>query len=101
MGMIWPDAVTACNNLVYSGRDAWRLPNLRELQSLIDYGHYAPALPADHPFTNVQFYFYWSSTTNPDGNYPNNSWGVRLYDGYVMFAGHEYGFFVWCVRGGQ
>ena len=27
----------------------WRLPNVRELHSLIDYGEYGPALPSDHP----------------------------------------------------
>lgn len=31
----------------------WRLPNVRELQSLIDYGEYNPALPTGHPFTGV------------------------------------------------
>ena len=32
----------------------WRLPNVRELQSLVDYGRYDPALPEGHPFTRVQ-----------------------------------------------
>ena len=41
----------------------WRLPNLRELQSLLDYGRFHPALPANSPFAEVQVYFYWSSTT--------------------------------------
>ena len=49
----------------------WRLPNVKELQSLIHYGVSAPALPntagtgkwsEGEPFTNVQF-VYWSSTT--------------------------------------
>ena len=31
----------------------WRLPNIRELRSLIDYERYAPALPISHPFTNM------------------------------------------------
>ena len=32
----------------------WRLPNVKELQSLLDYGHDYPALPPGHPFIKVQ-----------------------------------------------
>ena len=99
-GMLWPDALTACNDLFFAGYDDWRLPNLRELHSLIDYGHYSPALPADHPFTNVQDYFYWSSTT-PLFFSTTDAWAVRLGDGWVFYTVHEYPFFVWCVRGGN
>jgi hypothetical protein len=31
----------------------WRLPNVRELQSLVDYGHVGVALPAVNPFIGV------------------------------------------------
>ena len=41
----------------------WRLANVKELQSLLDYGHAFSALLADHLFTNVQNNHYWSSTT--------------------------------------
>ena len=99
-GMLWPDALTACNDLFFARYDDWRLPNLRELHSLIDYGHYSPALPADHPFTNVQDYFYWSSTT-PLFFSTTDAWAVRLGDGWVFYTVHEYPFFVWCVRGGN
>ena len=33
----------SCNGGTVAGD--WRLPNVRELQSLIDYGHFSPALP--------------------------------------------------------
>ena len=102
-GMFWPDAVAACYDLSFAGYDDWRLPNLRELHSLIDYGNHTPALPADHPFTNVQGYFYWSSTS-PAYRSPTDSteaWAVRLADGWVFYTVHEYTFYVWCVRGGN
>ena len=41
----------------------WRLPNIKELQSLIDFGQSDPALPPDHPFFDVREAGYWSSTT--------------------------------------
>jgi hypothetical protein len=31
----------------------WRLPNILELESLVDYEESAPPLPSDHPFTSV------------------------------------------------
>jgi hypothetical protein len=43
----------------------WRLPNIRELYSLVDYSHINPALPFPHPFTNFSGHrmLYWSSTS--------------------------------------
>ncbi|NCC26174.1 MAG: DUF1566 domain-containing protein [Deltaproteobacteria bacterium] len=42
----------------------WRLPNIRELLSLIDYGRASPALPSGRPFQNFPSpALYWSSTT--------------------------------------
>ena len=43
--------------------DDWRLPNIKELQSLTDFGQSDPALPPDHPFFDVRDAGYWSSTT--------------------------------------
>src|SRR5262249_14576398 len=56
--MKWQDALSLANNLAHgqcglSDRSVagdWRLPNVKELQSLIDFGQLSPALPADHPF---------------------------------------------------
>ena len=77
----------------------WRLPNVRELQSLIDYGQSYLALPGGHPFTSVQSGHYWSSTT-----FASNTalaWNVRLYDGVVNAGGKTDTNYVWPVRGGQ
>ena len=76
----WADALPYCNNLANgtcgltdgSVAGDWRLPNVKELQSLIHYGVYDPALPntagtgqwsEGDPFTNVQSDYYWSSNT--------------------------------------
>jgi hypothetical protein len=49
-------------------RGDWRLPNVKELQSLLDFGQDHPALPAGHPFLRVAIngVSYWSSTTVED-----------------------------------
>ena len=78
---------------------AWRLPNVKELQSLIDFGQQAPALPPGYPFSGVQSTRYWSSTT--DVVIPGDAWQVVLYDGYVLDAPKTQAYVVWPVRGGQ
>lgn len=43
----YEEAVEICNNLVYEGRSDWRLPNVRELQSIVYY-HHKPTLTTDY-----------------------------------------------------
>ncbi|MBF0565045.1 MAG: DUF1566 domain-containing protein [Nitrospirae bacterium] len=76
----------------------WRLPNRRELRSLVDHSKYGSALPAGNPCTNVQNY-YWSSSTN--AGKPSYARNVNMYDGDVH-AGYKAGSgYVWAVRGGH
>jgi len=76
----------------------WRLPTVQELQSLIDYGQYSPALPTGHPFTGVQSSYYWSSTTY--AGLTSYAWRVYLDRGYVRYYPKGYAHYVWPVRGG-
>ena len=83
-----------------SSAGAWRLPNVRELHSLIDFGRSGPALPALHPFTGVQSNNYWSSTTNDYD--PDTAWAVYMYSGHVVdYYMVDNSFYVWPVRGGN
>jgi hypothetical protein len=61
----------------YSG---WRMPTVREMESLIDLGAYNPALPLSHPFVNVSNH-YWTSTGNI--NNTNEAWKISLVDGAI------------------
>jgi hypothetical protein len=82
---------------------AWRLPNVREQQSLIDYGNWNPALPtaATHLFTGVRSGDgdYWTSTTHGAG--PYDAYYVTVRNGTVNFQFKSNTFYVWPVRGGQ
>ena len=37
IGMIWEDALSYAENMEYAGYSDWRLPNVKELQSIVDY----------------------------------------------------------------
>ena len=105
--MTWADAIDYANNLSLGNEGCgttytdWRLPNVRELQSLIDFGNNLPALPVGHPFTNVQLElgWYWSSTTysfSTDG-----AWYVYIASGSVNGSNKTSNFYAWPVRGGN
>ena len=109
----WNNALSAANNLksgdpgLTDGTVAgnWRLPNVRELQSLVDYGRSYPAFPApaDFPFTGLQSDSYWSSTSRGmnDPQMTNIAWHVYFGDGSVNSnTGKGNLYYVWCVRGG-
>jgi len=95
----WEEALTYCNGLMLGEHTDWRLPNVKELQSLIDYGNSVPALPSGHPFTIVQLYAYWSSTA--DAYYSSFAWFVSLSYGSVYSGNKDYYFYVLPVRGGE
>ena len=88
----------ACGLTDGSSWGDWRLPNIKELQSLIDFGNYAPALPTGHPFVNVLTLNYWSSTTSD--NNPDYAWYLYM-NGVVALEIKHYEYFVWPVRGGH
>jgi hypothetical protein len=76
----------------------WRMPNVKELQSLIDYGQFNPALPPGNPFSGVPG-AYWSSSAYV--YLPDTAWLVDLYYGRVTTNLKSQPFLVWPVRGGR
>lgn len=103
----WSNALTAANSLAEgycglsdgSSAGDWRLPNVRELHSLIDFSQYNPVLPSGHPFTGVQSYSYWSSTTR--AHFTATAWYVRLKAGTMYGLAKTDMCYMWPVRGGQ
>ena len=94
MGYVWRMALEYCEDRELAGHTDWRLPNVRELQSLVDYGR--PDLPFD-PIFGTELYWYWSSSTYV--NDPNLAWVVGFHNGVVGNAHKDTFYVVRPVRG--
>lgn len=77
----------------------WRLPNVRELQSLTDFQNGNPSLPTGHPFSNVVSERYWSSTSHVGVS--TQAWTVDMEYGNTWAEIKTTQHRVWPVRGGQ
>ena len=106
--LTWVNALTWCNNLsngscgLTDGSTAgdWRLPNVKELFSLIDFGNVRLALPSGHPFLNVWDEAYWSGTSLADPGV-GQAWWVDMYYGKIDLGSKTGVYRVWPVLGGQ
>jgi hypothetical protein len=81
----------------FAGHRDWRLPNIKELQSLVDYTQTSPAISSSVPGA-TQSGFYWSATTVA-GN-PGLAWDVLFFNGYVFNENKASDFYVRAVRSG-
>ncbi len=69
--MNWESALGYCENLTQAGYDSWRLPNAKELQSIVDYtrapdaqnpARQGPAIDSIFNITETESWF-WTGTT--------------------------------------
>jgi hypothetical protein len=74
------DHVKRMNKERGAGHQDWRLPNIRELESLVDVSSHSPALAAGHLFHRIQE-GYWSATTSLYE--PRYAWVLYTKDGAV------------------
>ena len=80
--MNWVAALAYAEASTNAGYDDWRLPNVKELQSLADYSGVFPAIDSTmfkvsgitNEAGNADYPYYWSSTSNPYID-PNDAYG--------------------------
>jgi hypothetical protein len=99
----------------FAGHCDWRLPNRRELDSLVDTGRFAPAVnPLFYNATTctpectvktcscTQFdgIYYWSSTSQQDPGSPNFAWAVDFNQGVIEYYDKTLPLYARAVRGG-
>lgn len=98
--MTWREAldfIVRLNRDNHLGYSDWRLPNRRELRSLVSHQTRRPALPEDHPFIRVFPGWYWTSTTTAIS--PGHAWYVNLDGARMFYGGKDQSFLAWPVRG--
>lgn len=78
--MTWGSALSYCEGLFLGGKTDWRLPNIKEIESLTDDTRYEPAIDINY-FPNT-YWAYWSSTTAADR--PDYAWEVFFVNGFVI-----------------
>lgn len=99
----WDNALAYCNGLTLANYTNWRLPNVKELHSLIDVTKTTAPSINTFIFPDTQSAYYWSSTTSVGTS--SYAWYVdfNISGGrFVMTSGNDktIGNYVRCVRGG-
>ena len=93
----WDNAKNYCSNLTFGGHDDWRLPSKKELESIVNYGKYAPAIDLQI-FPNTKSGNYWSDT--PYAGDMSKTWIVSFTNGSMSASANTTLASARCVRGG-
>ena len=84
-----------CENLTLDGENDWRLPSIKELQSIVAITQHNPAILTS--FEYVVSKYYWSSTENVSDN--SSAWGVFFDSGMTASSYKSNEKHIRCVRG--
>lgn len=94
--LTWEQALNYADTLSLAGETDWRLPNIKELQSVTDLRHYNPSF--DTAFFSIPSQGrYWSSTTLQ--NQPLQAWYLDVRFGITTYAVKTNRNLLLCVRG--
>ena len=93
----WMSSLRYCDTLSWGGYDDWRLPNAKELMTIIDNHRYRPSIdPAVFPATPAEPF--WSSSS--DVEYNDQAWASYFNHGGRGSLPKENEEYARCVRGG-
>lgn len=93
----WTGALQHAESLSLAGCTDWRLPNIKELQSLNDETLASPSLDTNF-FASTHAAGYWSATTLAGDT--NRAWSLDFARGIASYADKTQTQYVRCVRGG-
>jgi len=95
---VWSKARTECDDLTFAGKTDWRLPTLKELQSIVNSKEYDPAINKTF-FVNTTDNPYWTETSPAE--YLASKFTVLFSDGSVYYKDSNNYAATRCVRGGN
>jgi Protein of unknown function (DUF1566)/Secretion system C-terminal sorting domain len=94
--LTWENAITYAESLSLASATDWRLPNIKELQSLNDESKINPSVNTTF-FSTIGIKNYWSATTLP--NQVLESWFWNTQFGITTYAAKTTTNYVICVKG--
>ncbi|MBF0121610.1 MAG: DUF1566 domain-containing protein [Desulfobacterales bacterium] len=78
----WQEALNYAENLELAGYNDWRMPNIVELESLVDTTKNSPATSSGIALQS--FYYYWTSTTSAYAS--SSAWYIDFTSGRTDFG---------------
>lgn len=105
-GLLWEEALEYAENFEYAGHDDWRLPDIKELQSIVDYSRSpatssSPAIDDRFNCTEIineagepDYPYYWSGTTHANWT-SDHSGGNAAYISFGRAMGYMQEFGGW------
>lgn len=91
----WRQTLETAANTRFAGRSDWRVPNKKELQSLLEYRCVNPAINLT-AFPNATNHWFWSSS--PYSRNFGSEWILHFDTGFDAYGSNDYA--IRLVRGG-
>jgi len=94
----WQAALQAAEGSSFAGYSDWRLPDIKELSSIVEQACISPAINAT-VFPVTPSTWFWSAS--PSAGHVNHAWNVFFNNGHDNILNRTPNFRVRLVRGGQ
>lgn len=84
----WQQALQAANGFTFAGSDAWRMPNVNELKSIVEGACYDPAINLK-VFPVTPSSDFWTASSDAHPNHYGFSLSVSFHYGSVYYYGKD------------